>query len=262
MILAAALLLGLPAQVVNVPAVVREAAETMRADWAAAPNYAYVQRETSNEKGHAETQTKQIVLIDGSEYRVPLPGDGHNPTAAELAAVQEKVRAEVRSRQNESPSVRKRRVDKFLKDREQEGVILLELPKAFNFTLAGEETINGRTALRLTAEPKPGYVPPNRIARVLTGMRGTLWIDKESKHWARAEAEVIAPVSMFGFLARVLPGTKFLLDMKPESKSVWLMDKFDVTVVLSKVFVRSSQGFDLRYSDYRPNAEALRDFVQ
>ena len=67
----------------------------------------------------------------------------------------------------------------------------------------------------MDARPQAHYRPHNRTAKVVTGMQGRLWIDEESLHWVRAEAEVLKPVSVLGLFAPVLPGSRVDLEMIP-----------------------------------------------
>jgi len=90
-----------------------------------------------------------------------------------------------------------------------------QLTEAFDFTLAGEERMGNHRVYVLDATPRAGYKPPNTETEVLTGMQGKLWIDKKTYQWVKVEAEVIHPVSIAGFLAKVEPGTRFELEKMP-----------------------------------------------
>jgi hypothetical protein len=58
-------------------------------------------------------------------------------------------------------------------------------------------------------------------AQVLTGMEGKLWIDTKTFQWVKVQAKVIRPVSISGFLATVLPGTRFELEKAPVGDGIW-----------------------------------------
>ena len=87
---------------------------------------------------------------------------------------------------------------------------MAEMAKAFDFKLAGEDTINGRRCFVLDATPKAGYRPPNRETKVLTGMRGTMWVDTRAYRWVKVHAEVFRPVTFGLFFARVRQGRSLL----------------------------------------------------
>ena len=112
----------------------------------------------------------------------------------------------------------------------------------------------------LNATPKPGYVPLNHEGKVLMGMKGKLWIDQATYQWVKVEAQVVRPVSFFGFFARVGPGTRFVLEQEPVNDNLWLPKHFSVNVVASAFgFIDERSTEDDTYRDYRPmpNAVAL-----
>jgi hypothetical protein len=53
-------------------------------------------------------------------------------------------------------------------------------------------------------------------------MLGKLWIERNSFQWVKAEVEVVHPVHIGGFIARVEPGTRFELEKIPVSSNIWL----------------------------------------
>ena len=61
-------------------------------------------------------------------------------------------------------------------------------------------------------------------------------------HWVKGEAEVLKPVSIFGFFARVLPGTNMKLEMIPVTESVWLVSRFAVDNEIVDVLAKVDQG--------------------
>lgn len=59
-------------------------------------------------------------------------------------------------------------------------------------------------------------------------MEGTLWIDAVDFHWIRAEAVVIQPVWIGGFVARVEPGARFELEQAPTADGFWMPSHFSM----------------------------------
>jgi hypothetical protein len=94
-------------------------------------------------------------------------------------------------------------------------------------------------------------------AQVLTGMQGQLWIDQKTYQWVRVTAQVIHPVSIAGFLARVEPGTRFELEMSPVEGDIWQATHFSMRSQAKVLFVfnRSSQE-DSTYFDYQSVGES------
>ena len=84
-------------------------------------------------------------------------------------------------------------------------------------------------------------------------MQGQLWIDESSCQWVKVEAHVMNPGSMFGFLAKVKPGTRFELEQAPVTSTLWLPKRFVVTVKANGApasEMRTSLSED-DYRDYR-----------
>jgi hypothetical protein len=130
--------------------------------------------------------------------------------------------------------------------------------KAFDFSFVGEEVLNGYSTCVLDAKPKLDYRPPNREAKILTGMQGRLWIDTAEFHWVKAEAEVLKPVSILGVAVRVMPGTRMELLMAPVSPSLWLVKSFSVSVRASIVWMSTERSEVTSWTDYQPAAAALQ----
>lgn len=78
----------------------------------------------------------------------------------------------------------------------------------------------------IKATPRRGYRPPNRDSEVLTGMEGTLGIDRNTFQWVKVEAHVTRPVRIVGLVAQVEPGTEFELEKRPVSGDIWLATHF------------------------------------
>lgn len=258
--LAVVALLSVPARtgnVIDVQEIVRRAAAQMQSDWAAAPEYAFIQRDATTSKGITTSKTQQVFMIAGSDYYMPIAVDDKPLPADQRALELQKLRQEIERRSQETPEQAKRRSEQYRKMREQNGILLSEFTQALDFTLAGEETINGHAAYVLDATRRPHYHPPNRTAKILTGMEGRLWVDKKSFHWIQAEAEVLKPVSIFGVFVKVQPGTSMELEMTPVTDSVWLVGRFVVDLRVSVFWHKSTKTTESIFTHYEPAAEAL-----
>jgi len=101
------------------------------------------------------------------------------------------------------------------------------------------------------ALPRPDFHATDRDSTVLTAMRGTLYIDTQTDQWVKAEAEVAHPVSIVGFIAKVEPGTRFVLEKMPMKDNVWLPRHFTMTAkadILSLIPHRKHE--DVTYFNY------------
>ena len=231
--------------------IVRRSVANTNADWAAAPQYDFTERDTITRNGKQTTKTYRVLMIEGSTYNKLIAVDGRPLSAAQAQGENQKLQQEIKRRRSESPSERQKRVAEYQKERRQDHALMSEMVKAFDYTLIGEESVNGRRCFVLQAKPKPGYTPPNRDTQVLRGMRGQMWVDAEQYQWARVHAEVFQPVRFGVLFAQVKPGTEFTLEQKPVEGKLWLPSHFAMNVK-ARIFLSSRTSADDEvYSDYR-----------
>ena len=231
--------------------ILRRSVANTNADWAAAPQYEFTERDTVTRNGKRTTKTYRVLMIEGSTYNELIAVNGRTLTAAQGQGEDQKVQQEIKRRHSESPSARQKRLTEYQNERRQDHVLMSEMVKAFDYTLIGEESVNGRRCFVLQAKPKPGYSPPNRDTQVLRGMRGQMWVDAEQYQWVRVHAEVFQPVRFGLFFAQVKPGTEFTLEQKPVDGKLWLPSHFTMNVK-ARIFLSSrSSADDEVYSDYR-----------
>jgi hypothetical protein len=204
--------------------IMRRSIAANRADWIAAPDYAYMER-IRNDDG---TKTYDVTMILGSSYKRLVKDGDTRLSVAEQAREEWKLRAEIAKREAESPDQRARRIAEYQKQRERAHRILEEMPRAFDYTVAATRRVGSRTVYVLRATPRKGYDPPNVESRVLTAMQGEFWVDTTTFQWVRASARVLRPVSIAGMFARVQPGTAFELEQMPMSGDVWLPKHFQI----------------------------------
>jgi hypothetical protein len=243
----------------NVTEIIQRSAQEIIADWNQAPDYSFVERDVESRHGsRASVKTYEVLQIDGSPYeRLMAVGDRSLP-AAEQAEEDRKLRNEIQKRQLESQQEHTKRVEKYLKERRQDRAMLNGMVEVFDFRLVGEETMEGRDCWVFDANPKPDYQPPNRELKVLAGMRGRLWIDQPTGQWVRVEAKVFQTVSLYGFVAKVRPGTRFLFEQEPVAGSLWLPKHFSTQVSASVFgFINEDSTDDESYSNYTPMPETL-----
>jgi hypothetical protein len=228
--------------------IVRRSMAANRADWAAAPDYAYMER-THDDDG---TKTYDVTMIRGSSYKRLIKDGDTLLSTAEQAKEKRKLTTEVAKREAESPDERASRIAEYQKQRERAHHILEEMPRAFDYTVATTRPVGSRTVYVLQATPRKGYNPPNVESRVLTAMRGEFWIDTITFQWVRASAVVLRPVSIDGFLARIQPGTEFEVEQMPMSGEVWLPKHFQIRSRSSILFFFHHHiNEDDTYFDYR-----------
>jgi hypothetical protein len=201
-------------------------------------------------------------MIDGSDYNLPIAVNDQPFAPNQEKTELERLKNEVQRRNRESPAARRQRTDKYKKKRDENGVLLLDFPNAFTFELVREETRNGFPAYVLSGLPRKRTGPLSRAAKVLAGMRGTVWIDKENFHTILAECDVLAPVPIFGILARVLSGTHIEFATAPVTSATWLISELSMALAVSKLLLfKSTQVTRSTYSEYRLNSTVLEELL-
>ena len=214
---------AVPAGQPDVKEIIRRSVEANQRDFKAADNYNFKERD----KTPSGSKTYQITMVEGTPYQRLIAVNGKALPASQEADEAKKEQQARRERGSESNSDRQKRMRKHQRERERDYTMTQQLTAAFNFALVGQKKVRGYTVYVLKATPKPGYKPPNMDSEVLPGMQGELWIDEKSFQWVRVTAQVIRPVSIAGFLARVEPGTRFELEKSPVGDgSIWLVTHF------------------------------------
>jgi hypothetical protein len=207
---------------VDVRTIVEKSVAANEVNFKAAPLYSYTQRERTADGD----KTHEVIMIDGSPYERLIAVNGEPLSPEEAAKEGQKLAQARKQRRAESPAQRRQRIAHYEKDRQRDNAMMKELTKAFTFKLVDERKLNGYAVYVLKATPLPGYKPPNLETQVLTGMQGEMWIDTNTYQWVKVMAQVIHPVSIVGFLARVEPGTQFELEKMPVGDGIWLVSHF------------------------------------
>lgn len=251
--------LSLAATPPNAEQIIRKSVAATKADWAAASKYSYLERDVES-KHHDPSMSKtyRVLIIDGSPYNLVTAMNDQPLTHEQKAEEQRKLQRVTQKRQYESQRERARRIEKYRRENEHNHEMLQEMVNAFEFKLTGSADVDGHDCWVLDAEPKPGYEPSDHEGRVLKGMKGRLWIDKATDQWVKVQAEVIKPVSFYGFLAKVSPGTQFYLEQEPVAGEIWMPKVFNVSVRAYALgfFNENSDEHDT-YRDYQPMPQAL-----
>jgi len=232
----------------SVLTIIQRSIQANSQDWTAGPTYSYFESDRQRDV----TRTYEVLMILGSPYQRLVAVNGGPLAPEEQAKEQQKLGNVIAQRRGESKHARKKRIDKYENERKRDHMLMNEMSKAFNFKIVGEEKSGSFDVYVLQATPKPGYQPPNSETKVLTGMQGKLWIDKATFRWVKIEAEVLHPVSIAGFLARVEPGTRFELEKMPVAEGIWLPKHFAMKSRAKILFLFTShKQVDEIYFDYR-----------
>jgi len=221
-------------------------------------DYTYIQRDEESKldgKGQVkstEIKTSEIMELYGEQVERLIAKDDKPLSDKDAKKEEEKIQKLIDKRKNESPEDRKKREEKEEKEREQSRQFVREVADAYNFKLAGIESLAGRDTYVIDGEPRPGYQAHLKEAKILPKFRFRAWIDKDESQWKKLDIQCIDTVSFGLFLARIHKGSRILIEQTRVNDEVWLPQhvavKVDVRVALLKDFNIED---DLTFRDYK-----------
>lgn len=247
-----------PASTEDIPALVRAVVSNDEVNAKRARDYTYTEHEIQRDiDKHGQvrktsSQTHEIMILD-DEYIEKLVAKDDKPLPANDAQKEdERINKWMEKRKNESPEDKKNRLAKEEKEREKDREFEREIADAYNFKLLPEEAINGRDAYVIEAEPKAGFVPHTSDAKILPKFRFHGWIDKSECQLVKLDASVIDTVSVGFFIARLYPGSSFMLQQARINDEVWLPSHIDLRVEARVLLVKGfNEKLAFDYSDYK-----------
>lgn len=220
-------------------------------------NYTFVKHTVEKEYSggtvkSSEEKTYDVVILYGQPYSRLIARNGKPLAPDEEREEQEKMDREIAKRSREPERDRLKRQREEEKDVEEERQLRREIADAFDFRLLREEKLSDVPVWVIAAEPKPKYRPQRSRSKILTKMRGTLWISKEDYRWVKVDAEVIDTVS-FGFmLLRLHPGTRLTFEQRRMHDDVWLPLRASVRGFARLALIKKFDiEIDTRWENYR-----------
>jgi hypothetical protein len=221
-------------------------------------DYTYIERDEEHKldgKGDVKSvdaKTYEVMELYGRQVERLIEKDDKPLDAEESAKEERRIQKIVDTRKNESEDARRKREQKEERDREDGRKFVLEVADAYNFRLVGTESLGGRDAWVIDAQPRPGYEPHMKEAKFLPKFRGRVWVDKQDDQLAKMDVECIDTVSLGLFLARVHKGSRIVFEQTRVNDEVWLPKHVDVKI---DVRVALLKNFDLEeeqsYRDYK-----------
>jgi len=248
--------LGAPAQehAPDPVEIVRRSVERDWTDYESRKNYTYQERSELRQYarngalGRVRSETHEILILGGRPYERLTERDDKPLSAGEERREQSKLDHELSKRQNESPSERAR----YQKERVEERAFIREIPDAFLFRLIGIGTISNRPAWIIEARPKPGYHAVHSRAKDFEKVRATIWIEQDTFHWVKVDADVLNTISVGFGLLRIAPGSSMHFEQTRVNDEIWLPSSMLVRFEARLALVKGLRGeYDIRYSDYR-----------
>jgi len=237
---------------------IRIVTDNYRANYKKERDYTYLDRVVQNKldgKGESkstESKTYEIVDLYGEQVQRLVAKNGAPLSAEEAAKEEKRIEKLTDKRKNESDDERAKRREEEEKRREKNREFVREVADAFEFHLVGSEVLNGRDAWVISGEPRPGFEPHVKEARLLSKFHGRLWIDKAELQLAKMDVEALDTVSFGWVLARIHKGTRLVFEQTRVNGEVWLPQhlsfKFDARVALFRGY---NEQEDESFSDYK-----------
>jgi hypothetical protein len=224
-----------------------------------AKNYTYLMRQDrrdldgSGQVKERKVQTWEVMLLDGSPYRRLVARNDTPLSPEEQKWEEQKVRTDDQERRNDSNDDRQRRQQEWQRKRKQRREELKEVLEAFDFSLAGEQKLDGRDVWVIDARPHPGYKGKGTTARALfPKVKARFWVDKAEYAWVRLEAETTDTVTLGLFLVRVAKGSKVVMEQGRINNELWAAKRIDLSGA-ARLFLVKSLRFQLQqdFSDYK-----------
>jgi hypothetical protein len=191
-------------------------------------DYTFIERQEEHHlDGHGgvkkiESRTSEVLEIYGEPVERLTAKDDRPLPPNEAKKEEDKIQKIIDKRHNESEEERRKRLEKAEKSREEDRKFVLEIADAFNFRLIGSAAIDGCEAWVLDGDPRPGYEPKSREAKMLAKFKGRVWIDKADAQWVKLDITAIDTISVGFVLARIHKGTRVLVEMTRVNDEVWL----------------------------------------
>jgi hypothetical protein len=238
--------------------IVRRAVEVDSRNQEIARNYTFLERQETRQLDSADgvkqrdVRTWDITMLEGSHYRRLISRNDRPLSPAEEKKEQEKLQQSIEGRRKETPEERERRLADWRRRQAKQHEPLREMLDAFDFHLAGEETLNGGPAWVIDATPKPGYKPKLPSAAYFPKIRARLWISQAGSQWVKVEAETLDTISFGGFLLRLAKGGHLTLEQTLVNDEVWLPKHVMLRASARLVLVKGYRGvIEYTFSDYR-----------
>lgn len=223
--------------------------------------YTFTERRTERHfdaKGRVKEEKHEVYEVYPSAqsrhtYRKLVERNGR-PLAPEDLAKQDREHERKVARSVKAGEAAEAKRRERLAEREQrEQEIVDEIFRVYNVVIVGRETIEGRSTLLVTFQPRAGIKATGRPGRILQKFSGRAWVDEEDYQVVRAEAQLHDTLSFgLGILARLHEGATASFRRGKINGEVWLPTEASFRGS-ARLFLVKGLRIDSRseYSDYK-----------
>lgn len=155
----------------------------------------------------------------GHTYRKLVARDGRALDAKEIEKQDRNQDEKIAKSEAASEEKREARLAEM---RRTEAAVIDELFRIYDIRMVGRETVDGRSAIVLTFEPRD--VPTTtRRGKILKKFAGRAWIDEDDRQLVRLEGRLIDNLSFgLGLLARLQKGATASFTRRKVNDEIWL----------------------------------------
>ena len=221
-------------------------------------NYTYTQRveehklDGKGELKSTETKTREVMMLYGEQVGRLVEKNDKPLSEKDQAKEEERIQKIIEKRKNETEEQRRKRLEREEKEREHDREFVRDVSEAYNFRLAAVEQLDGRDTYVIDADPRPGFEPHHKDARLLPKFRFRVWIDTAELQWVKLDAQCIDTVSWGVFLARLHKGSRVVIENTRVNEEVWLPRHVDVKVDARLALLKNfNEDIDVTYRDYK-----------
>jgi hypothetical protein len=237
---------------------IRETAEKDMENDKKQRDYTYLERDEEHKLDakrqvkSTETKTYDIMEIYGEQVRKLIAKNDNPLPDNEAKKEDEKIQKLIDKRKDESADEREKRLKKEEKEREEDRKFVSEVADAYNFKFVGIAPLDGRETYVIDGDPRPGYEPHVKDAKILPKFRFRAWIDKDEEQWKKLDIECIDTVSFGLFLARIHKGSRIVIEQTRVNDEVWLPQHVALNVDARLALLKSfDMAMDITFKDYK-----------
>ena len=197
-----------------------------------------------------DTTREVIETRDGTVARL-VERNGQKLTAEEDAAERERLKEIL-----DSPGdfiKHHKRDDSMRHDSIQ---LVSQMPQAMIYTyVPGQPQMPGATGRQVVIdfEPDPNYKAQETLDDLLTGIKGRMWIDAQSRRVVRIEGIVQKDVSFgWGILGKINQGGTIVLEQTNAAGDRWVYSRLDTHLTMRVVIKTVVMNDKMTASDFRP----------
>lgn len=195
-----------------------------------------------------EAETRDVMILAGRPYERLIARDDKPLSPNEARKEQQKADRELERREHMSGDER----TKIEKNRQEARKFMNEVPNAFVFHVLGEEKVSGKPAWVIQCDSNPGFHPQDARAKVLSKIRGKVWIDQSEYQWVKAEMEAVDTLSFGLGLFRVAPGGLMSFEQTRVNGEVWVPTRAFIRADARLAYVKKVRAeIEITYRDYK-----------